>query len=418
MMRRILLVCALFILCRLEVRADNSFIVEVSGGQAAAQQICVLLPCSLVRGLDGTVGQVFLLTAPGTVDAAVFLRLLKTLPLVISAEPDILESISQVPMPVIPAGLWDPWSSYANQPSTQIINLNSGRSQFNVSGYGTVAVIDTGIDPGHPALRGVIVGGYDFTRDTAGTPSEMTDITQPVSPQVDGVPPARLNQSTAALVDQDTGLIIAQYASFGHGTFVSGVVHMVAPTAMIMPLKAFKADGTGSLSDIIRAIYYGVQNGATVLNMSFSTSNASNQLQRAINYGTNKGVISIASAGNDGSKVLVYPAAISNVIGVASTDYQDQRSSFSNYGQPPVFVAAPGEQIISTFPFGTFAASSGTSFSAPMVTGLAALLKNLRPNTGPSEAAQAISHARPLGADLGYGRIDVYQALSALSGLR
>jgi subtilisin family serine protease len=112
---------------------------------------------------------------------------------------------------------------------------------------------------------------------------------------------------------------------------------------------------------------------------------------------------------------LVYPAALDNVMGVASTDYTDQRSSFSNYGQDLVWVAAPGESIISTYPFGTYAAASGTSFSAPFVSGAAALLLDIRPNSDESQAAQAVSNARKLGPELGNGRLDIYQAISALS---
>src|SRR5207248_3133153 len=75
---------------------------------------------------------------------------------------------------------------------------------------------------------------------------------------------AVLEQSTAAVVDGNN-----QYAAFGHGTMVMGVIHLVAPTAQLLPLKAFKSDGTGTLSDILQAIYYAVQNNANVINMSF-----------------------------------------------------------------------------------------------------------------------------------------------------
>jgi thermitase len=180
-----------------------------------------------------------------------------------------------------------------------------------------------------------------------------------------------------------------------------------------MPLKAFRADGTGALSDVIRAVYYGTQNGARVLNMSFDTVTNSKELKRALDVATAQGVISVASAGNDGKPVLVYPAALDNVMGVASTNYFDQRSSFSNYGTPLVWVAAPGEAIVSTYPFGTYAASWGTSFSAPFVSGVASLLLSVIPGSNPSRAADAISNARTLGPDVGYGRLDVFKAIGA-----
>lgn len=121
----------------------------------------------------------------------------------------------------------------------------------------------------------------------------------------------------------------------------------------------------------------------------------------------------MASAGNDGKDELVYPAALSNVMGVASTSNNDTRSFFSNYGQDIVWVAAPGEAVISTYPFGTYAAGWGTSFSAPMVSGAVALLLNVQSNCNQSQAAQAIAHAKLLTPDLGNRRLDLEKAVAA-----
>src|SRR5260370_32211975 len=162
---------------------------------------------------------------------------------------------------------------------------------------------------------------------------------------------------------------------------VMGIIHLVAPTAQLMPLKAFHSDGTASLSDILRAIYYGVQNGANVINMSFDTKTSSAEMQKALDYAKQQGVICAASAGNDGQgpPLLVYPAALqSDVIGVASTSDQDTRSSFSNYGTAIVWVAAPGESIVTTYPFATYAAGWGTSVSAPFRSGGAAVVHHLQ----------------------------------------
>ena len=94
-----------------------------------------------------------------------------------------------------------------------------------------------------------------------------------------------LDQATAAVLDDST------LADFGHGTMVAGVVHLVAPTAHIMPLKAFASDGTGYTSDIIRAIVYAGRSGANVLNMSFSRRTPSAELKRAIDNAAGLGVI-------------------------------------------------------------------------------------------------------------------------------
>jgi len=98
---------------------------------------------------------------------------------------------------------------------------------------------------------------------------------------------------------------------------------------------------------------------------------------------------------------------------VASTTNYDTRSSFSNYGTADVWLAAPGENIISTYPGGTYGSSSGTSFSSPIVAGTVALCLNLKPGLTQSKAASALSHARILTPDLNHGRLDTYQTLSA-----
>src|SRR5260370_33640970 len=146
---------------------------------------------------------------------------------------------------------------------------------------------------------------------------------------------------------------------------VMGVMQLVAPTSLLMPLKAFHSDGTALLSDILRAIYYGVQNNANVINMSFDTKANSAELKKALDYADQQGVICAASAGNDGTQETVYPAAFqSDVMGVASTTDQDTRSSFSNYGNAIVWLAAAGASIVRTYPFNTYAAGRRDSFSA------------------------------------------------------
>ena len=185
---------------------------------------------------------------------------------------------------------------------------------------------------------------------------------------------------------------------------VAGIVHLVAPTARIMPLKAFSADGTSRTFDIVRAIYYAVDHGARVINLSFSASMASNEIARAINYATDRGVICVASVGNLGSEVVVYPGGFRNVVGVASTNSANPpvRSSFSNFGDALVSLAAPGEAIITTYPGGAYAAAWGTSFSTPIVAGAAALLVQIDPTLNFHKANDQFKKAIPHGA--GHGR--------------
>ena len=149
--------------------------------------------------------------------------------------------------------------------------------------------------------------------------------------------------------------------------------------------------------------------------MSFSFGTYSTEMANAIGYLNRRGIISVASAGNDGQEIMVYPASLQNVMGVASTSDTDTRSSFSNYGSQVVWVAAPGENIVSTYPYDNYASGSGTSFSAPFVSGTAALLVNANPNVNQSTAAAAIAHAKYISAELNHGRLDTYLALGSLS---
>lgn len=403
--------------------AQTRIVVRDSLGRVALQTTCLLLNCHVGDTLDGTVGNLFLITAPTTIPLTNFLsRLLGQLGIV-DAEVDATLHIMQSQR-TAPSSLLDEaplnyygatvWHGYVNQPAAQIIDLQEAQSTFNASGQGIVAVIDTGVAPDHPALQGVLLPGRDFTRNRDGG-SETADVDQSTMGVVNGASPAVVNQSTMAVVNQDaaSNFSQSQFAAFGHGTMVTGIIHLVAPTAQIMPLKAFHADGTGNLSDVLRAIYYATQRNANVLNMSFDVTSYSRELDRATTYATGRGVVCVASAGNDGQQVTVYPAGLSNVIGVASTANDDTRSSFSNFGQPLVWVAAPGEGIVTTYPFGTYAAGWGTSFSAPLVTGTVALLRSINTGLNQEAAAQAVSHAKHLSADLGNGRLDVFQAAAA-----
>lgn len=420
-----------FGLCSNPARADNRVIVRTTLGLQGLQAFCNGLPllqnCTVVGGLDGSLGQLFLVTTP--LDVTSFLNLLGTTVGIVDAEADqllnLVGGLNSATTPY-PAGLSDTtpvqysgstvWDGYVNQPAANIVRVSAAQTTFNAMGRGIVADIDTGVDPNHPALKPVLLPGYDFTRNQPGG-SEMTDF--------NGTPPsgstsniAQVNQSTAAVLEQSTAAVLegSQYAAFGHGTMVMGIIHLVAPQAQLLPLKAFSSDGTGYLSNILHAVYYGVQSGTNVINMSFEMKSNSVEFNKSMDYAKQNGVICAASAGNDGMQGTVYPAAYQNdVMGVASTSDTDTRSSFSNYGDAIVWVAAPGEGVISTYPFGTYAAGWGTSFSAPFVSGAGALLLNLDPTTNESMAAAAVAHAVPVGSGMGNGRLDLVQALQSVT---
>jgi subtilisin family serine protease len=413
---------------------QQGVIVRTTLGRAGLQNACLSKGCTVVGNLDGNANQLFLVRPAQGLLPQLLADVLNLVNGILDAEPDQILMIppnanNQATASTAPQGLWDNTAvnyygtpvthGYVNQPAAQIIRVAQAHSVFNVSGAGIVADIDTGVDPNHPALQRALLAGYDFTRNQPGG-SELNDINMSAPPPCPTCAAAYVNQHTAAMLDQHTAAMLdgSQYAAFGHGTMVMGVIHLVAPTAKLLPLKAFSANGNGSLSNILAAIYYAVQNHANVINMSFDLTTSSTELGNAIQYANSHNVILAASSGNDGKQEMVYPAGLQNVMGVASTNNQDQRSTFSNYGNQIVWVAAPGEGVITTYPFATYAAGWGTSFSSPMVAGTAALLVNMQSSSSENQAAWALAHAKWIGLSMGNGRLDVYGSLSAVNPIQ
>jgi len=433
-MKRITLIVAMLVLtlgAAKPAAAQGRYIVRTTGGLSSVLNLCNLLKCQVQGGLDGPVGQTFLVTSTNNLlDNLVngVLTLAESLLGIVSVEVDKLLPIPLPPLASIPSGLYDTapvnyygavaWHGYVVQPAAQIIRLQDAQNGFRIGGSGIVAVIDTGVDVNHPVLSAVLIPGYDFTRKQPGA-SEWLDVSglQNGPTNTGAQQPGYVQQSTAAVLDQSTAAVLddKNYTAFGHGTMTSGLIHLVAPRANILPLKAFSSDGTGNLSNIIAALYYAVQHQANVVNMSFDVPAFSPALNQAAAYANKAGVVLVAAAGNGSTSAPVYPAALNSyVVGIASTTNWDSRSSFSNYGSRDVWIGAPGENIVSTFPGGTYASASGTSFSSPIVAGTVSLILSAKQQTvNQSQAASALSHGRTLTPDLNRGRLDVYQAVSA-----
>jgi subtilisin family serine protease len=328
--------------------------------------------------------------------------------------------------------------AYVQQPAFYSTPTYSSGVRAGLRGVGTIAVIDTGVDEQNPILNRVVVPGYDFTRDLPGYASDMGDIDQSTAHILHQSTAHILHQSTAhilhqlnnsssAILDADTANALSTTSlpnEFGHGTMVAGLIHLVAPGAKIMPLKAFNADGSGDQADVIRAIYFAADHNVKIINMSFGFSNGSDALMKAINYANRKGVICVASAGNDGGTALLYPAAFGNVIGVASVNSQYQPSLFTNRGPDLVTIAAPGENLVTTFPGDQYAVASGTSFSAPLVAGATSLMLDAA-NTDTAAQLQeadivrALRRAIPCVPDgsLGAGCMDLAQAIAFVKSM-
>lgn len=185
----------------------------------------------------------------------------------------------------------------------------------------------------------------------------------------------------------------------GHGTHVAGIiaaranglgVEGIAPRAWLLPVRVC---GTAfcDTEDIVAGILYAVDRGARVLNMSFGGPQ-SEAMGAAVEYAVWHGVRVVASAGNNGKPWPQYPAAFDGVIAVGATNGNDEREPWSSYG-PWVDVWAPGSGVYSTTIGDTYGEMSGTSMSAPIVTGIVALILSINPEADAEQILEDTSGA-------------------------
>ncbi|TCM44450.1 S8 family serine peptidase [Kribbella sp. VKM Ac-2568] len=252
------------------------------------------------------------------------------------------------------------------------------------AGSQTVAVLDTGVDAGHPDLVGRTVPGYN-TINPGTTPNDDNF----------------------------------------HGTFVSGIIAAntsntegiagVAWNAKVMPVKVLDRDGSGSDADIVTGINWAVTHGARVINLSLGGPGDDPVLRDAVANAVSQGVVVVVSAGNSGDDVPQYPAAYPEALTVGATNDNAVTTSFSSHADW-VDISAPGYNIVSTgprfldpsFPYWQ---GSGTSFSAPIVSGVAALVRNKYPTL---TAAQVVARLKATARDAGPRGIDPYYGAGIL----
>lgn len=258
-----------------------------------------------------------------------------------------------------------------------------------------IAILDTGVDFNHPDLDDKLLSsGYDFVNDD----TDPTD-------------------------DQ------------GHGTFVAGIaaaetnngegIAGVAWNCMVLPIKVADSTGSIAIAAEIAGINYAVEQGADVINLSLGGPGSDPFEQAAVAYAHEHDIVVVAAAGNNGG-ATEYPAAYDECMAVAATDYDDLRSTWSNFG-PEIDVAAPGDTVFSLYPtdlvvppFLPYAWGQGTSASAPHVAGLAALIRSIKPELSAEDimnviryTADDVNSASYEGRDnfIGYGRISMEKAL-------
>jgi hypothetical protein len=246
----------------------------------------------------------------------------------------------------------------------------------------TVAIVDTGIETSHPDLSGSVVRGYDFVNDKESAEDDHGHGTH-----VAGIIAAKQNQ---------TGIVGTSHQSW------------------VMPIKVLNSTGSGYVSDVAKGIYWAVDNGANIINLSLGAPVDTDVLRKAVNYASSKGVLMVGAAGNDSGSPCQYPAAYSSVICVVATDKSNKLASFSNIGGE---IAAPGVSNYSTFLGGTYRYLSGTSMAAPHVSGSLALLKRVCQTCTPSELRTTLREtAVDLGEEgydiiFGYGLVDLVSAV-------
>ena len=292
-------------------------------------------------------------------------------------------------------GWGDDSTPMENQDSTRAIHLDAAHD-LSRGGGTLVAVLDTGVQSAHPALANSFdVLGYDFV-DNDLAPDEETN---------------GLDEDGDGRVDE----------LFGHGTHVAGIVHLVAPDARLLVLRVLNSDGRGNNFRTASAIVYAAHHGADAINLSLGTPNQSLLLREVVGEAAQLGVIVVGAAGNLNTDAKQYPAAEDCAIAVTSVNARDKKSSFANYGDW-IGVAAPGENIYSTFPVDGYAWWSGTSMATPFVAGQAALLLGADPHLTLDEVGlliggttDSLDRANPAyRSQLGEGRIDLLASLESL----
>lgn len=236
-----------------------------------------------------------------------------------------------------------------------------------------VAVIDTGVDYTHD----VFVGTNAIWRNHAEIASNGID--DDGNGYIDDIRGWNFVANNNNPMDDEN-----------HGTHVSGIIlgatqnifasSLTAAKIKIMPLKFLDDQGSGATSDAIEAIYYAIDNGATVINASWGGGGYSQALLNAVIDSYNSKVTFVAAAGNaatNNDAAPTYPSNyyVPNLISIAATRDDDRLASFSNYGKSSVRIASPGQSILSTLPNDTYGYASGTSMATPLVAGILALME-------------------------------------------
>ncbi len=322
-------------------------------------------------------------------------------------------------------------SVYVSRPASFAVQFNNqylmstlgvDLAQTMSTGRGVaVAVLDTGIDSTHPELAGLVRSdGYNFVLNNADT----RDIARGV------------DSNGNALNDE----------MVGHGTFVAGLLALVAPDVRILPVTVLDSDGVGTTWTIGKGLFYAIDQDVEVINLSLGSTYKAEIFEDAADEAEARGIMIVAALGNSGSASPVnyeYPGQLKETIGVFAVGRNDELAPFSNYGgeerSREAMIGAPGHSgadpnqlMYGPIPGGEFGEWEGTSFATPLVSGAMALLYAQHPewrsappldpndpadpptlfemiveNTLPPTTVNISAQNPGLGSLLGLGRIDI-----------
>ena len=314
------------------------------------------------------------------------------------------------------AGVWaiGQASQYTAQWAPKAIGLPAAHALSRGAGV-RVAVLDTGVDLSHPALRSKLLPGRDFV-DGDNDPSEVGGVGRP---------------------------------GWGHGTHVAGLVLLTAPSARVVPLRVLDPDGRGNVWAIAEALLYAADpdgvgatnDGAHVINLSLGTTQPTRMLDVVVELVTcsdddededdddysdpgfrqdqercnqHHGSVVMAASGNGASSTeRQFPAAegAEGALAVAASNSSSRLASFSNKG-PWIQIAAPGDGITSTVPGGGYGVWSGTSMATPLASGVAALLKAQNPDWKPGDVTKRLTDRSAMLCGTPLRRIDAVGAVN------
>ncbi|MPY96840.1 MAG: S8 family serine peptidase [Actinophytocola sp.] len=283
----------------------------------------------------------------------------------------------------------DPAYTQGDQGYLRKLRLHLAWNRVKDARSQVIAVVDTGVDARHPDLSRRLVGGYNV-----------------------------LNPGRAPIDDN------------GHGTMVSGIaaaqtnngegIAGAAWNGRVMPIKVLDQDGNGTDWDIADGIKVATDRGARVINLSLGGTAPSELLREAVQYARNNGALVVAAAGNTSGNHRIYPAAYPETLAVGATDQSAGLAWFSSWGNW-VDVSAPGFNIVATYPGNRYVIDSGTSFAAPLVSGIASLVRAKHPRRAPGwvhrQLRRTARDAGPRGIDpyYGWGVVDAFRAVGGIS---